>query len=60
MQESICDAFRRNPDGSWTSIKAVTIKGPAGEIQIGPGMTFTKGVQFMGVNLAEWLDEHCT
>jgi len=42
MQQQIpCEAFRKNPDGSWTCIKPVTISRPTGQIQIGPGMTFT-------------------
>lgn len=61
MQQQIpCDAFQKNPDGSWTCIKPVTISGPTGQIQIGPGMTFNRGVQFMGVDLAELLDKYCT
>lgn len=60
MQESPCSAFQRNPNGSWTSIKSVTINGPNGQIQISPGMTFIRGVLFMGLDLAAWLDENCT
>ena len=56
---NVCDSFRRNPNGSWTSVAAVTIQGPAGQVQIGPGMTFTRGVIFMGLDLAAWLDENC-
>ena len=60
MQQQIpCDAFRKNPDGSWTCIKPVSIRSSTGQIEIGTGMTFTKGVQFMGINLAELLDESC-
>jgi hypothetical protein len=57
--QSICSAFRRNPNGSWTSIQSVTIQGPNGAIQIGPGMTSTRGVAFMGLDLAAWLDANC-
>ncbi len=55
----ICQSFRKNADGSWTSIGSVTINGPNGSIQIGPGMTFQRGVLFMGLDLAAWLDENC-
>ncbi len=55
-----CEAFKKNPDGSWTCIKPVTIKGVIGEIQIGVGKTFTRGMQYMGVDLAELLDKYCT
>ena len=59
MLEIPCEAFKKNPNGSWTCIKPVTIKGPKGEIGIGVGMTFTRGVSFMGINLAELLDKDC-
>ncbi len=60
MQQSPCDAFRKNPNGSWTSIKSVTISKPGGgAIKISPRMTFDKGVFYRGVDLAKWLDENC-
>ena len=60
MGQVLCDAFQKNPDGSWTCIKSVTIKGVIGEIQIGVGKAFTRGVQYMGVDIAELLDKCCT
>lgn len=60
MQEVPCSAFRNNGDGSWTSIAIVTISSPGGgHIQIGPGMTFSRGVRFMGIDLAALLDANC-
>ncbi len=60
MAQNICQSFRKNADGSWTSIQSVTITGQGGgQIQIGAGMTFTRGVQFMGLDLAAWLDQNC-
>jgi hypothetical protein len=56
-----CQAFRKNSNGSWTSVQSVTISNPnGGQIQIGAGVTFTRGVMFMGVDLAAWLDANCT
>lgn len=55
------DAFKRNPDGSWISVKACRVYNPAGgELIISPGMVFRKGksVRFMGFDLAEYLEEH--
>ena len=50
-------AFRRNPDGSWTCVEPATLEGPGGRrIQVTPGSTFVRGTNFMGVDLAEWLD----
>ncbi len=60
MQQIPCEAFRKNPDGSWTCIKPVTISGPNGTVKLGAGMTFSPGVAFMGVDLAKLLEEHCT
>lgn len=54
------DSFRRNPDGSWTSIKAVFLFNPAGgEIFLPSGMTFRKGkgVAFIGFDLAGYLEQ---
>lgn len=55
------DSFKRNPDGSWISIKVVFLYNPAGaEIFLPSGMTFRKGkgVGFMGFDLAEYLEQH--
>lgn len=51
-------AFRRNPDGSWTCIAPATIEHPKGRIQVSPGTTLRRGTPFMGVDLAAWLEEH--
>ena len=60
MQQIPCDAFKKNPDGSWTTVKAVTITGSTGQIQIAPGQTFKKKVLFMGVDLVALLEANCT
>ena len=50
-------AFRRNPDGSWTCVAPATLEGPGGRrIQVTPGSSFVRGTNFMGIDLAEWLD----
>lgn len=60
MQESPCNAFKKNPNGSWTCIRPVTLFKPAGgSISLSPGITFKKGVVFMGLKVAKWLDENC-
>ena len=50
--------FRRNADGSWTCVAPATIEHPKGRIQVSPGTTLKRGREFMGVDLAAWLDEH--
>ena len=49
--------FRRNSDGSWECVAAVTLDGPKGRIQVTEGSRFTRGTVFMGIDLAKWLDE---
>ena len=54
--ENFIDAFRRNADGSWSCIRDVTLNGPGGRIQVTAGKTFHRGMIFMGVDLAGFLD----
>ena len=62
MEETFsCDAFEKEKDGDWRCIKAVTIKGPRGVLQIAAGATFTRGVPYLGlVDVAERLEEECS
>lgn len=55
-----CSAFRQNADGSWSPLQQITMRGPNGEMQIGPGVAFRPGVAFMGVDLGAELQSHCT
>lgn len=50
-------AFRRNADGSWTCVQGTTFDGPNGRMQVPEGSTYRRGMIFMGVELAKWLDE---
>ena len=60
MEQSTCDAFQKNTDGTWTSIKATGLKLEKKTIAIAQGMTFKKGEEFMFVDVAAWLEEHCS
>jgi hypothetical protein len=51
------DAFWRNEDGSWICIDPITIEHPNGRMQVSPGTTLRRGVPYMGIDLAKWLDE---
>ena len=55
--ENFIDAFRRNADGSWCCIRNVTLNGPNGRIQVTEGATFRRGMSFMGIDLAGFLDQ---
>lgn len=59
MPEDACSCFMKNPDGTWTCIKETMIFGYGGIIPITPGLNFTEGVIWMGVDLAAWLNENC-
>lgn len=49
--------FNREADGAWTCISKAEFNGPNGRIQVSEGSRFTRGTNFMGVDLAQWLDE---
>jgi hypothetical protein len=50
-------SFRRERDGLWICLEPVTIYHPKGPIQVTRGAVFEKGAQYMGIDLAAWLDE---
>ena len=56
MQEFI-DHFKRDADGGWTCISETEFRAPNGRLQVAVGSRFTRGTHFMGVDVAEWLDE---
>jgi hypothetical protein len=49
--------FARDVDGSWRGLEAAELDSPMGRIQIAAGSRFSPGTNFMGVDLAKWLDE---
>ena len=51
------NSFRRDANGVWTCLDAVTVDHPNGRIQVTPGSCFSRGTEFMGIDLAAWLDE---
>ena len=55
---SIHDAVEKDSEGNWHCLNAISIEMEQRIIVISAGMTFTKGVLFMGVDVAKWLDEH--
>jgi len=62
LQQLPCDSFKKNPDGSWTCVKALTIvapQTPQGLLPVRPGFTFKKGVKFMSMDIVKVLDEKC-
>jgi hypothetical protein len=58
MEKTILDAFVRDADGAWCCVRAVTLEGPGGRIQVAEGARFRHGIIFMGVDVARFLDAH--
>ena len=56
MPDDLVRSFRRNSDGSWTCVAAITLSTPKGRIQVTAGSTFYPGMRYMGFDLARWLD----
>jgi len=59
-EKSRCDAFEKGLDGNWRCIEAIDFEVENRMIVIGQGVTFTKGIPFMGFDFAKWLDDNCT
>ena len=55
--DQLLKVFRRESDGSWTSVDYVELEGPSGRMQIPGGTRFRPGRLFMNVDMARWLDE---
>ena len=53
MRVRFSDVFNTNPNGSFTPRAQVHING----VTMGPGMTFTRGVSFCGVDLTALADK---
>ena len=52
-------AFRKNPDGSWTSIRNSDVPTitPEGTARVCPGMTFHKGRTYWGIDVVGQLEQ---
>lgn len=50
-----CADFVRNPNGSWSPVRPVTLNG----VTMSPGVAFMPGVSFGGVDLANILNQQC-
>jgi hypothetical protein len=50
-----CGDFDRNPDGSWSPVREVTVNG----VTLGTGAPINQGMSFGGIDLAATLNERC-
>ena len=58
MQDNVSSAFRLGPAGSWICVRSATVTIGNRIMQVESGMMFTRGVRFMGVDVAAWLDKN--
>jgi hypothetical protein len=56
-----CDAFVKNPDGSWTPTRVVNIVMPNGGevLTVGPAASFHPGRTIRGLDVAAFLEQQC-
>jgi len=52
------DAFDKDTLGNWRCLKACTIDIENVKIACTPGMIFEKGILYLGMDVAKWLDEN--
>jgi len=57
-KKSPTDAFERDAHGTWHCKEACSIEMENKEIIFTEGMTFTKGIPYMMIDVAKWLDEN--
>jgi hypothetical protein len=56
-----CDAFVKNPDGSWTPTRDVNIALPNGRdvVTVGSAVSFHPGKAIRGFDVAAFLEQQC-
>ncbi len=52
------DAFEKDSDGNWHCVQACSVDIEDKRLVFTAGMSFTKGTPFMGVDVANWLEEN--
>lgn len=57
-QVDLHDSFEKDAEGNWLCKAACSIEIENKEIAFTPGHTYTKGIPFGGIDVAEWLDKH--
>lgn len=56
MVDGLISHFFRTGEGVWVCTSFAEFNGPNGRIQVPPGARLVRGTDFMGFDLAEWLD----
>ena len=52
-EHEILQSFRHNRNGTWTPLKTVAVAG----VTMEPGVVFSRGVPFSGIDVAAYLDD---
>ena len=55
-----CDAFRKNPDGSWTARHPVTVKIGPSSVTVNASTYGRNAINVNGVDFAGFLDARCS
>ena len=58
MEDDFASAFSLTPEGHWLCVRSVAVPIHSRTMQVEPGMVFARGVRYMGVDLASWLDKN--
>ena len=58
-QEIDCDAFARNDDGSWITMRTIEVPGPGRSIKLQQGSVLRPGAVILGTDVAEMLEQRC-
>jgi hypothetical protein len=55
-EHEILQSFRHNSDGAWTPLRTVAVAG----VTMEPGVVFSRGMLFSGIDVAAFLDDLAT
>ncbi|UCC15900.1 MAG: hypothetical protein JSU58_05865 [Dehalococcoidales bacterium] len=55
---NLAEAFKRDEDGNWICRQACSLTIDRKELRFNEGLTFAKGTPYMGVDIADWLEEN--
>jgi hypothetical protein len=58
-QAAGCSDYQRNPNGTWSPKRPITISNGQQTAQIGPGAIIAPGGDYAGINLWEQLNAQC-
>jgi hypothetical protein len=57
---SLVESFKRDDDGNWTCTQACSLTIDQKELRFSEGLSFAKGTPYMGVDIADWLEQNIT